>query len=329
MSSARDRAIAPDAELTDAHLTIADVAKACGLPQPVIAQLVPRTWTDVGWMYTEAQAQKAIEIAASEAARRTSEQSSTQDRPPAARHAKPTIATTDLTTFLRDYVPESTGAVQAIPSAAVDFGAARMHFESADSWSTLSACMEWRAEIRLSSLDAHAHAPEVVTGSVQFLIVRAGHESPREVLPLFGPRAAAFDELFDNEWLLPELDEDDDFTGGMPISTVLLVLDAALDPRVPAGSLLRAWAVAETIFTMLPTTSGLVVMPPAPAATGKATRRLLSSEDIDQDWVRVGCRPLPGRPRFHGQATAYVHLDHARDALACVRDSTVSIPLEE
>lgn len=45
-------------------LTIADVAKACGLPQPVIAQLVPRTWTEDGWMYTEAQLQQAVEIAA-------------------------------------------------------------------------------------------------------------------------------------------------------------------------------------------------------------------------------------------------------------------------
>lgn len=45
-------------------ITIADVAKACGLPQPVIAQLVPRTWTEDGWMYTEAQVQQAVEIAA-------------------------------------------------------------------------------------------------------------------------------------------------------------------------------------------------------------------------------------------------------------------------
>lgn len=44
-------------------LTIADVAKACGLPQPVIAQVVPRTWTAKGWMYTNAQLQEAVEIA--------------------------------------------------------------------------------------------------------------------------------------------------------------------------------------------------------------------------------------------------------------------------
>ena len=52
-------------EPRDAYLTITDVARACGLPQPVIAQLVPRTWTDEGWMYTEAQLEVAIEIAAS------------------------------------------------------------------------------------------------------------------------------------------------------------------------------------------------------------------------------------------------------------------------
>jgi hypothetical protein len=54
----------PDAtEPDNPNLSIADVAKACGLPQPVIAQLVPRTWTAEGWMYTYAQLQLAVEIA--------------------------------------------------------------------------------------------------------------------------------------------------------------------------------------------------------------------------------------------------------------------------
>jgi hypothetical protein len=30
--------------------TVNDVADACGRLQPVIAQLVPRSWTDDGWM---------------------------------------------------------------------------------------------------------------------------------------------------------------------------------------------------------------------------------------------------------------------------------------
>jgi hypothetical protein len=45
--------------------TIKDVADACGLPQPAIAQLVARTWTQDGWMYTPDQLHSAIEIARS------------------------------------------------------------------------------------------------------------------------------------------------------------------------------------------------------------------------------------------------------------------------
>jgi hypothetical protein len=47
---------------TAATFTIKDVVHACGLPQPVIAQLVPRTWADQGWMYTRAQLEAAIDI---------------------------------------------------------------------------------------------------------------------------------------------------------------------------------------------------------------------------------------------------------------------------
>jgi hypothetical protein len=46
----------------DRMFTIVDVADACGLPQPVVAQLVPRTWTDDGWMYTADQLQFAVQI---------------------------------------------------------------------------------------------------------------------------------------------------------------------------------------------------------------------------------------------------------------------------
>jgi hypothetical protein len=63
--SSRPPVVEPD----KAHLTIADVANACGLPQPVVAQLAPRTWTAEGWMYTDAQLQSAIEIASAWRAR--------------------------------------------------------------------------------------------------------------------------------------------------------------------------------------------------------------------------------------------------------------------
>ncbi|MGH3580120.1 MAG: hypothetical protein ACRDUB_00925 [Mycobacterium sp.] len=48
---------------SEATFTIKDVADACGLPQPAIAQLVSRTWTDAGWMYTAEQMQEAVEQA--------------------------------------------------------------------------------------------------------------------------------------------------------------------------------------------------------------------------------------------------------------------------
>lgn len=43
--------------------TIKQVGDACGLPGPVIMQLVPRTWTDEGWMYTAEQLRAAVVIA--------------------------------------------------------------------------------------------------------------------------------------------------------------------------------------------------------------------------------------------------------------------------
>lgn len=48
--------------------SVKEVAQASGLPQPVVAQLVPRTWTDEGWMFTAEQLQRAIEIGAQRAA---------------------------------------------------------------------------------------------------------------------------------------------------------------------------------------------------------------------------------------------------------------------
>jgi len=47
-----------------ATLTIKDVADACGLPQPVIAQLVDRHWVEGrGWMYSQEHLQDAVELA--------------------------------------------------------------------------------------------------------------------------------------------------------------------------------------------------------------------------------------------------------------------------
>ena len=51
-------------QLQEAGLfTIKEIGDACGMPQPVVAQLVPRTWTDAGWMYTADALAYAAQIA--------------------------------------------------------------------------------------------------------------------------------------------------------------------------------------------------------------------------------------------------------------------------
>ena len=161
----------------------------------------------------------------------------------------------------------------------VDFGVPRMHYESQDTWSTVSSCPDWRAEIHLSSLDAHGQAPSVVAGFVDFLVLRLGEDPVAEVLDLYGDKAAVFSELFAGAWLAPDLDESDSFAGGMPIGTVLLILDAQLArPVLPYGRL-RPWAVSEVAHTMLPTTAGIVAMQTIPSSPGNVPRRRLVSAE--------------------------------------------------
>lgn len=234
-------------------------------------------------------------------------------------------ATVGVDAFLRDRGRHISGA--AARGDGVDFGVPVVHFESLDSWSTVPCCRDWRAELRMSALDAHGHAPDVVVGYVDFLVVRLGEQDVAEVLTFFGQGAVGFVDLFEGEWLRPELDENDDFTGGTSVSVVLLVLAARLDEAVSGERRLRAWMIAEVINTMLPTSAGLVAMQAVSDLLpgGRHVRKLVSADRIDQDWSLVGCGAIPGHPRFFGQATSYRFLEDARATLADVREQTVRI----
>lgn len=70
----------------------------------------------------------------------------------------------------------------------------------------------------------------------------------------------------------------------------------------------------HTVHTVMPTTANLVLMLELTGAEA-ARRRLVSITDLDPDRSRVGCSPVPGHPRFCGQATAYVFLGKARQTL--------------
>jgi hypothetical protein len=71
------------------------------------------------------------------------------------RHGLDAMKTVDVSTFFRDrseYLANDRGDAMT-----VEFGAARVHYESQDAWSgTVTCCLDWRAEIHLSALDAHA-----------------------------------------------------------------------------------------------------------------------------------------------------------------------------
>ena len=78
------RLVKGSAPQSAAVFTVKDVADACGLPQPVVAQLVPRTWTRDGWMYTADQLEAAVSIAEELRSRPTDgsgEDPSSQDGP--------------------------------------------------------------------------------------------------------------------------------------------------------------------------------------------------------------------------------------------------------
>lgn len=195
-----------------------------------------------------------------------------------------------------------------------------LHFESLDT-ATVSWCRDWRAEVWMTDLAAEGSAPPVTIGAVDFVLVQLGQEcrSVADRLALLGIRAARFGELFDGGQLEPKLDEHDEFCDGMPIFTILLVLDAIVDGLMPAASRLRPWAVAEVIHTMLPTHSGMAAASALDSA-GWHPRPLVSAHRLDPDWPEVGLTGIPGHPGLVGRPTMFTYLDNARAELGGVAD---------
>lgn len=177
----------------------------------------------------------------------------------------------DLTDYLRTPAVQRRGAAElSLPV---------VHIESLDA-ATVSWCRDWRAEIRMTDLAADASTAAVTVGAVDFVLVQLdGGDSYRPVadhLAMLGVREARFGELFEGGQIEPDLDEHDEFCDGMPMFTVLLVVDAKVDDLIPR-SRLRSWSVAEVIRTMLPTHSGMVAAAVLDSTTAPV-RRLVSAD---------------------------------------------------
>lgn len=222
----------------------------------------------------------------------------------------------DLTDYLRS------PAVQR--RRAAELSLPMVHIESLDA-ATVSWCRDWRAEIRMTDLAADASTAPVTVGAVDFVLVQLSDEGYRPIadhLAMLGVREARFAELFDGGHIEPDLDEHDEFCDGMPIFTVLLVVDAIVDDLMP-NSRLRAWSVAEVIQTMLATHAGMVVA--SALTTNEPVRRLVSTNRLDPDWLAVGLTGIPGHPGLVGRATLFAHLDDAYAALHDVPDEVFTI----
>lgn len=76
------------------------------------------------------------------------------------------------------------------------------------------------------------------------------------------PSGSRYRDLFEEEWLAPELEEGC-FAAAASIGVALLVVDVVVDDAV-RGHRLGVWAVAETIATMLPTATEMAAMFPHP-----------------------------------------------------------------
>ena len=208
----------------------------------------------------------------------------------------------------------------------VQLGSPRVHYESLDTDTNLSCCLDWRATIQLRALSA-GDGPSIVVGRVDFLVLQLGDEPAAEILEAYGDRAAAFSELFEGAYLESALENDEEFTAGH-IGAVLILLDATVGQRV-ADTPLRAWALSHIVKTMLPTIAGLVVMNTAASGpSGTPVRRLMSADRIDPDWALIGCTSVPGYHQFFGQSTAFTYLEDARTVLDAVRSNTFTIPLK-
>jgi hypothetical protein len=204
----------------------------------------------------------------------------------------------------------------------------RMHYASQDSDDAVTSCLDWRAQITLAVLDAHADAPDVHVGHVDFLVLQLGDEPAALVLDAFSQDAAKFTELFEGQWLAPDV-ESVAFEGAASLDVVLIVLDVDINEHL-RGHQLGAWAVAEVVGTMLPTTAGLAVMFPhwdAEFDDDISVDKVHAVDRLNHYWQQVGLEPIGGHPGFLGQATAFTHLPNARRRLAAVKQCVIRVPL--
>lgn len=111
------------------------------------------------------------------------------------RQLKMAAPITGLSTFRRERGAHVDDAATA--EAFVEFGAARMHFETTDKWPSLSGCREWRATVRVSALDGHRDdIADIEVAAAQFLVLHGMRRAhlPHRVPYVCGPGGSGWVE---------------------------------------------------------------------------------------------------------------------------------------
>lgn len=200
------------------------------------------------------------------------------------------------------------------PAAEVTLMFPTVRFRSQNE-SSIDRCLDWRADIVMLADTGH---DDVLAGYVDFLVARRA-ETPgvsyAEILDSFSSDAERFSILFGYDWLRPDIEEQFDVCADYAV----LALEIYVEPLL-RGHQIGPWALAEVAHHMLPSHTGLIVVP-AGGEDGESTVEVTEFErrrgtHRARHWSDAGLVPLLSCPEFLCGSAAYTHMDTARQALA-------------
>ncbi|MDA0251779.1 MAG: hypothetical protein O3B27_05330 [Actinomycetota bacterium] len=197
----------------------------------------------------------------------------------------------------------------------VEFLAPALSFESEPTSGDDVLGMFWRAYLMLQDADGLVGDPSIMVGQVDFILVPAGSAFASDQLRLTAALRPWQVDRFAGLFPGPDVDSGVDPWG--TVELVLGIVDVVVDSAL-RGNKLGLWAVAQTVATMLPFSSGLVAMYPhweAEANTAVSVEAAERVERFNRYWANAGLHPLPGHPQILGALTASSTLSEAYAAI--------------
>ncbi|MGB3673227.1 MAG: hypothetical protein WA988_02180 [Candidatus Nanopelagicales bacterium] len=187
--------------------------------------------------------------------------------------------------------------------------------------SEFSPCMDWAAELWLIHSEPMFTNP-VLAGVVRFLTLRLGEQDIAPMLAAL-PGAGRFANLFGGRWLSDEVEAQ---FHDVEIDSAVLVTDAVIATPL-RGHDLGPWMVADVIYRML-NANGAALVASTPSFNPSSTAAdFEASERITAQWRKAGFSPIRSNPVFSGLSTASASLKRARDGLAHIADSKLSLSI--